>query len=155
MVEAELCGLTGEHRLRRVDILHDVGASLVPTIDLGQVEGAFVQGMGWLTCEELVWDDQGRLRTPGPSTYKIPAAGDVPREFRVALLQRAPQDEVIHGSKAVGEPPFMLALGVVGALRQAVASFGPRAVSLSLPATPEALLRAIEDQRAGGREAAK
>jgi len=155
VVEAQLCGLTGEHRLRRVDILHDVGASLVPSIDLGQVEGAFVQGMGWLTCEELVWDDQGRLRTPGPSTYKIPAAGDVPREFRVALLERAPQDEVIHGSKAVGEPPFMLALGVVGALRQAVAAFGPRAVSLSLPATPEALLRAIEDQRAGGREAAK
>lgn len=145
--EVELCGLTGEHRLRRVDILHDVGRSLVPTIDRGQVEGGFVQGLGWLTCEELVWDARGRLLTYGPSTYKIPAIGDCPEDFRVTLLERADQDNTIHGSKAVGEPPFMLALSVVAALRHAVAAFGPGEVQLQIPCTPEALLRAIVEQQ--------
>jgi len=145
--EVEINGLTGEHRLRRVDILHDVGASLVPTIDLGQVEGGFVQGVGWLTCEEVLVTDHGYPVTVGPSTYKIPAIGDVPLDFRVALLPRAPQPGVIHGSKAVGEPPFMLAIGVVHALRHAIAGFGARQVELRLPATPEAILRAVEDQR--------
>jgi xanthine dehydrogenase large subunit len=147
--EVELSGLTGEHRLRRVDILHDVGASLVPTIDRGQIEGAFVQGVGWLTCEELRFDEKGYLRTHSPDTYKIPAFGDAPLEFHVRLLERAHQDDVIHGSKAVGEPPFMLALSTVAALRDAVAAFGPkgREVQLSLPATPEALLLAVEAQR--------
>jgi xanthine dehydrogenase large subunit len=148
VVEVELNGLTGEHRLRRVDVLHDVGDSLSPAIDRGQVEGAFVQGYGWLTMEEVIYDGKGRLLTHGPSTYKIPAVGDVPRDFRVRLLERARQEGTIHGSKAVGEPPFMLAIGAVTALRQAVLAFGPgREVELSLPATPEALLRAVTSQR--------
>ncbi len=150
--EVELNGLTGEHRLLRVDILHDVGRSLVPTIDRGQVEGAFIQGAGWLTCEEVLFDGAGRPKTLGPSTYKIPALGDAPADFRVRLLERAPQPGVIHGSKAVGEPPFMLAIGVVTALRHAVAGFGPasREVELAAPCTPEALLRAVERQRTRG-----
>ncbi len=145
--EVEVHALTGEHRLLRVDILHDVGNSLIPTIDRGQIEGGFVQGLGWLTCEEVLWDSKGRLLTHGPSTYKIPAVGDIPTadNFRVKLLSDAAQTSVVHGSKAVGEPPFMLALGVVSALRQAIASWGPpaREVELTLPATPEAILRAI------------
>ncbi|RMG17138.1 MAG: xanthine dehydrogenase molybdopterin binding subunit, partial [Deltaproteobacteria bacterium] len=147
--EVEVSGLTGEHRVLRVDILHDAGASLVPTLDRGQVEGGFVQGMGWLTCEELRWDDEGHLLTCGPSTYKIPAAGDVPEHFEVRLLEHARQPGVIHGSKAVGEPPFMLALSVPCALRDAIAAFGPggREVPLVLPATPENVLRAIEALR--------
>ena len=148
--EVELSGLTGEHRLRRVDILHDVGSSLVPTIDLGQVEGGFIQGLGWLTCEEVLFDDKGYLRTHSPDTYKIPAFGDAPVDFRVKLLEGAPQPDVIHGSKAVGEPPLMLALSAVAALRHAVAAFGrPGAeVELSMPCTPEAILRAVERSRA-------
>jgi xanthine dehydrogenase large subunit len=148
--EVEVSGLTGEHRLRRVDVLHDVGASLVPTIDVGQVEGGFVQGWGWLTVEELKTDERGFLRTHSPDTYKIPAFGDAPADFRVALLENAAQDDVIHGSKAVGEPPFMLALSAVAALRHAVAAFGPpgRAVQLDMPCTPEAVLFAVERQRA-------
>ena len=122
-----------------------MGRSLVPTVDLGQVEGAFVQGLGWLTCEELVWSPEGHLLTHSPSTYKIPAAGDAPLDFRVRLLERAPQDGVIHGSKAVGEPPLMLAIGVVSALRHALGSFARpgQEVQLGLPCTPEAVLRAI------------
>ncbi len=149
VVEVEVSGLTGEHRLRRVDILHDCGSSLSPAIDLGQVEGAFVQGYGWLTCEELLFDDKGYLRTHSPDTYKIPALGDVPEDLRVHLLENAPQDDVVHGSKAVGEPPFMLAIGAVTALRQAIGAFGPanREVQLRLPATPEAILFAVEDAR--------
>lgn len=147
--EVELSGLTGEHRLRRVDILHDVGSSLVPTIDRGQIEGGFIQGVGWLTCEEVRFDEKGFLRTHSPDTYKIPAFGDAPLEFHVALLQNAAQGDVIHGSKAVGEPPLMLALSVVAALRDAVAAFGPkgREVQLPMPCTPEALLFAVEKQK--------
>jgi xanthine dehydrogenase large subunit len=147
--EVEVSGLTGEHRLRRVDILHDAGRSLAPSIDRGQVEGAFVQGVGWLTCEEVVVDPAGRLLTHSPSTYKIPTAGDVPLDFRVSLLERAEQPGVLHGSKAVGEPPLMLALSVVAALRHALAGFAlpGRAVSLRLPATPEAVLLAVEAVR--------
>ncbi len=151
VLEVELCGFTGEHRLQRVDILLDVGDSLVPTIDIGQVEGAFIQGLGWLTCEELVWDKAGQLRTHSPDTYKVPAIGEAPPDFRVALLQSAPQPDVVHGSKAVGEPPFMLAIGILGALRQAVQAYGdaPRSdLQVKIPCTPEAVLRAIEDQRA-------
>jgi xanthine dehydrogenase large subunit len=149
VVEVEVSGLTGEHRVRRVDILHDVGHSLVPTIDRGQVEGGFIQGVGWLTCEEVLFDTKGRLITHSPDTYKIPAVGDAPEDFRVALLQHAPQHDVIHGSKAVGEPPFMLAIGVVTALRHAIAGFGPprTEVPLASPATPEAILRAVESVR--------
>jgi xanthine dehydrogenase large subunit len=147
--EVELSGLTGEHRLRRVDILHDVGRSLIPTIDRGQIEGGFVQGVGWLTCEEVRFDAKGFLTTHSPDTYKIPACGDAPTDFRVALLENAPQDGVIHGSKAVGEPPLMLALSVVAALRHAVSAFGVpgRAVELDMPCTPEALLFAVERAR--------
>ncbi|MEM7158317.1 MAG: xanthine dehydrogenase molybdopterin binding subunit [Myxococcota bacterium] len=145
--EVEVNGLTGEHRVCRVDILHDVGTSLVPSIDRGQVEGGFVQGMGWLTCEEVLTTADGHPITLGPSTYKIPAIGDVPLDFRVELLPRAPQPGVIHGSKAVGEPPFMLSIGVVTALRHAIGGFGPGEVELALPATPEAILRAVEAQK--------
>ncbi len=153
VVEVEVSGLTGEHRVRRVDILHDVGTSLVPSIDRGQVEGGFIQGLGWLTCEEVLFDSKGRLLTHSPDTYKIPAVGDAPEDFRVSLLERAPQDDTIHGSKAVGEPPFMLAIGAVTALRQAVAAFGPprTPVELASPATPEAILRAVEQARAAPR----
>ncbi|MCR9160338.1 MAG: xanthine dehydrogenase molybdopterin binding subunit [Nannocystaceae bacterium] len=147
--EVEVNGLTGEHRMLRADILHDVGTSLVPTIDRGQVEGGFVQGVGWLTCEEVLFADDGRPLTTGPSTYKIPAFGDAPLDFRVDLLPKAPQPGVVHGSKAVGEPPFMLAIGAVTALRDAIAAFGEAEVVLSLPATPEAILRAVEHVRAG------
>lgn len=147
--EVEVSGLTGEHRLRRVDVLHDVGASLVPTIDKGQIEGGFVQGWGWLTCEELRFDEKGFLRTHSPDTYKIPAFGDAPVDFRVALLADASQDATIHGSKAVGEPPLMLALSTVAALRDAVSAFGPKGqeVALSIPCTPEAVLFAVEAAR--------
>jgi xanthine dehydrogenase large subunit len=149
VVEVELSGLTGEHRVRRVDVLHDVGASLVPSIDVGQVEGGFIQGLGWLTSEEVLFDGQGRLVTHSPDTYKIPAVGDAPEDFHVRLLERAPQEDTVHGSKAVGEPPFMLALGVVTALRHAVSAFGRvgEPVTLASPATPEALLRAVDRAR--------
>ncbi len=147
--EVEVCGLTGQHRVVRVDILHDVGDSLIPTIDRGQVEGGFVQGMGWLTSEELVFASDGALLTHGPSTYKIPSAGDAPVDFRVELLPDAPADGVVHGSKAVGEPPFLLAIAVPHALRHAIAAFGPggREIELALPATPESVLRAVEAAR--------
>ncbi len=143
-------GYTGEWSLERVDIVHDVGDSLNPTIDLGQIEGGFVQGMGWLTMEELVWDEAGRNRTVEPSTYKIPTTGEVPDAFHVRLLDRAAQDGVIYGSKAVGEPPFMLAISVREAIRDAVAAFGdaPPRVELAAPSTPEAILDAIDRVRA-------
>jgi len=143
--EVEVDGFTGQNVVRRVDILHDVGDSLSPTIDRGQVEGGFVQGMGWLTREELRWSDAGKLTTRGLSTYKIPGADDMPRDFRVTLLPRATEDGVVHGSKAVGEPPLMLAISVREALRDAVAAFAPEhkgAVELAAPSTPEAVWRA-------------
>ncbi|MFI4983552.1 MAG: molybdopterin cofactor-binding domain-containing protein, partial [Nevskiales bacterium] len=112
--EVAIDTLTGESRLLRVDILHDVGRSLNPAIDIGQVEGGFLQGMGWLTSEELWWDDGGRLKTHAPSTYKIPAAGDWPEKFDVRLLEESPNPEdTIFRSKAVGEPPLMLAISVL------------------------------------------
>jgi len=138
--------LTGESRLLRVDILHDAGHSLNPAIDIGQIEGGFLQGAGWLTSEKLWWDGKGRLRTHAPSTYKIPTAYDWPAAANVRLLEDAPNPEAtIHRSKAVGEPPLMLAISVFHALRDAVASCGPpgAAVELEAPATPEALLWAI------------
>jgi xanthine dehydrogenase large subunit len=146
--EVEVDGFTGTFKLRQVDIVHDVGESLNPLIDQGQIEGAFVQGMGWLTMEELVWDSQGRLRTDAPSTYKIPTISEIPKQFTVHLLTRAAQDGVIYSSKAVGEPPFMLAMSVREAIRDAVAAFGlADFVPLAAPATPEATLRAIEHVR--------
>ncbi|MBB2167750.1 xanthine dehydrogenase molybdopterin binding subunit [Gluconacetobacter aggeris] len=143
--------LTGEMRIERVDILHDAGQSLNPAIDIGQVEGAFVQGAGWLTTEELVWDETGRLRTHAPSTYKIPACSDRPRLFNVALLERAPnREETIFRSKAVGEPPFVHGVAVLHAISDALASLdGYRSCpGLDAPATPEAILRAAERMRA-------
>jgi xanthine dehydrogenase large subunit len=137
--------MTGEMRVDRVDILHDVGRSLNPAIDIGQIEGGFVQGMGWLTTEELVYDEQGRLRTHAPSTYKIPTASDVPADFRVNLYQSpGNREETIYRSKAVGEPPLMLPISVWSAIMNAVASLKPGAIpKLDVPATPEAIMRAI------------
>lgn len=135
--------LTGENRILRADILHDAGTSLNPAIDIGQIEGGYVQGAGWLTTEELVWDDSGRLRTHAPSTYKIPACADRPRIFNVALWPEANREETIYRSKAVGEPPLMLANSVLMALSAACAACGPHYPDLRAPATPEAILAAI------------
>ncbi len=146
--EVEVDGFTGAHRLRRVDILQDVGRSLHEGVDRGQIEGGFIQGMGWLTCEELRWDKEGRLLTHAPSTYKIPAFGDTPPDFRVNLLTDAAEEKVIGGSKAVGEPPFMLAMSVREALRDAVGAFGNGGrVELPSPATGEAIFLASQQQR--------
>lgn len=143
--------LTGEYRVERVDICHDVGRSLNPAIDLGQIEGGFIQGMGWLTSEELAWDDEGRLTTLGPATYKIPSIGDTPTAFSVELLPDSPNAEAtVFRSKAVGEPPLMLAISVWSALRDAVASLADYRVHppLDTPATPERVLMACEALRA-------
>jgi xanthine dehydrogenase large subunit len=146
--EVAIDTLTGENRVLRVDILHDVGRSINPAIDIGQIEGGFVQGMGWLTTEELVWDARGRLATHAPSTYKIPATGDVPAHLKVALWPEPNREDNVFGSKAVGEPPFMLAISVWEALRDAVARARPGTgpVRMDAPATPERVLRAL-----GGR----
>jgi xanthine dehydrogenase large subunit len=147
VAEVAIDTLTGESRLLRVDILHDVGRSLNPAIDRGQVEGGFLQGVGWLTSEELWWDAKGVLGTHAPSTYKIPTARDWPAASEVRLLENSPNaEDTIFRSKAVGEPPLMLAIAVFHALRDAVASCGaPGAlVPLDAPATPEAILRAVE-----------
>ena len=146
VAEVEVDGYTGMSRVRRVDIVHDVGNSLNPGIDRGQIEGGFVQGMGWLTSEELKWDPKGRLLTHSASTYQIPAISDTPMEFNVTLLSNAAQRNTIHGSKAVGEPPLMLALAVREALRDAVGSFGAPGgpVALASPATGEAVWAAIQ-----------
>ena len=138
--------LTGEHRVLRVDILHDCGNSLNPAIDRGQIEGAFVQGTGWLTTEELWWDKSGHLKTHAPSTYKIPSCSDIPTDFRVDILSgRANEEKTIYRSKAVGEPPLMLALSVFYAIRDAIATGANPKPVLNAPATPEAVLRAFED----------
>jgi len=144
--------LTGETQLLRVDILHDAGRSLNPAIDLGQVEGGFLQGVGWLTSEELWWNEQGELRTHAPSTYKIPTARDWPSHWSVELLEGRPNsEETIYRSKAVGEPPLMLAISTLMAIRDAIASCGSdRALpDLTAPATPEAVLRCLENVDAG------
>ena len=155
--EVEVDGFTGAYRTRRVDIVHDVGDSLSPLVDLGQIEGGFVQGMGWLTLEDLRWDEsdgpgRGRLTTQSASTYKLPSFSELPDEFNVALLEHAHEDGVVYGSKAVGEPPLMLAFAVREALREAVGAFGPPGTSVDLasPATPEAVFWAIERARSAG-----
>jgi xanthine dehydrogenase large subunit len=136
--------LTGESRVLKVDILHDVGTSLNPALDVGQIEGGFVQGMGWLTTEELVWDARGRLATHAPSTYKIPTAGDVPAHFKVDFWPEPNREDNVFGSKAVGEPPFMLAISVWEALRDAVAAArNPGPVQMDAPATAERVLGAV------------
>ena len=148
--EVTIDTLTGEMRVDRVDVLHDVGRSLNPAVDIGQIEGGFVQGMGWLTTEELVFDGKGRLATHAPSTYKIPCASDVPADFRVKLYESAGNPaETIYRSKAVGEPPLMLPISVWCAVYDAVASLKPGAVPrLEAPATAEAILRAVDGMRA-------
>jgi xanthine dehydrogenase molybdopterin-binding subunit B len=147
--EVEVDGYSGMKRVLRVDILHDVGDSLNPGVDRGQIEGAFVQGMGWLTGEELKWDQKGRLLSHSASTYQIPSIGDAPLAFHVELLKDAHQDGVIHGSKAVGEPPLMLAISVREAIRDAIASFGDKGglVALEAPATHEAIFASIAARR--------
>ena len=142
--EVEIDGFTGMHHVRRVDILHDVGDSLNPAIDRGQIEGGFVQGMGWLTAEELKWNEAGRLLTHSASTYSIPTFSDAPLDFRVSLLTEAKQPNTIHGSKAVGEPPLMLAISVREAIRDAVRGFaGDGDFHLPSPCTAEAVKQVI------------
>jgi xanthine dehydrogenase large subunit len=154
--EVELDGFTGAYHLRRVDIVHDVGDSLSPLVDLGQIEGGFVQGAGWLTLEDLHWDEsdgpyRGRLTTQAASTYKLPSFSEMPDVFNVTLLANATEEGAVYGSKAVGEPPLMLAFSVREALRQAAAAFGPPGTSVDLtsPATPEAVYWAVEQARKG------
>lgn len=152
--EVEVSRFDGSYTLRRVDIVHDVGDSLSPLIDLGQIEGGFVQGAGWLTLEDLRWDDsdkpsRGRLATQAASTYKIPSFSEMPEVFNVALLEKAHEEGAVYGSKAVGEPPLMLAFSVREALREAVGAFGApgTVVELASPATPEAVFWALEAVR--------
>jgi xanthine dehydrogenase large subunit len=154
--EVEVDGFTGAYTLRRVDIVHDVGDSLSPLIDIGQIEGGFVQGAGWLTLEDLRWDEstgdrRGRLATQAASTYKLPSFSEMPEVFNVRLLEKAHEDGAVYGSKAVGEPPLMLAFSVREALRHAAAAFGPPGTSVDLPspATPEAVYWALERARGG------
>src|SRR5690606_31025255 len=137
--EVEVDGFTGQFAVRRVDILHDVGDSISPKVDLGQIEGGFIQGLGWLTSEELLWADDGRLLTRGASTYKLPTLGECPEQLNIELLPMATEPSVIKGSKAVGEPPLMLAISVREALRAAIAAFAEapiEAVELACPSTP-------------------
>ena len=157
--EVEVDGFTGAYTVRRVDIVHDVGDSLSPLIDLGQIEGGFVQGAGWLTLEDLRWDEgdgpgRGRLSTQAASTYKLPSFSEMPPDFRVTLLDRAHEEGAVYGSKAVGEPPLMLAFSVREALREAAAAFGPAGTSVDLasPATPEAVWWALTEARRGHDE---
>ncbi len=156
--EVEVDGFSGAYTLRRVDIVHDVGDSLSPLIDIGQIEGGFVQGTGWLTLEDLRWDEsdgphRGRLATQAASTYKLPSFSEMPAEFNVTLLEKAHEDGAVYGSKAVGEPPLMLAFSVREALRQAAAAFGPAGTSVDLPspATPEAVYWALDRARSAVR----
>jgi xanthine dehydrogenase large subunit len=146
--EVEVDGFTGEYRFLRTDILEDVGDSVSPLIDVGQIEGGFIQGLGWLTLEELLWDAEGRVATAGASTYKLPSWTELPEVFQVAFLERATEPGVVMGSKAVGEPPLMLAISVREALRDAIAAFGAGGVvELDSPATPERVYWAIERAR--------
>jgi xanthine dehydrogenase molybdopterin binding subunit/xanthine dehydrogenase small subunit len=147
VAEVEVDGYSGMHRILRVDIVHDVGDSLNPGVDRGQIEGAFVQGVGWLTREELLWDKKGKLLTHSASTYQIPAISDAPLEMNVTLLPHASTgDKTVHGSKAVGEPPFMLAFAAREAIRDAIAQFGEPGgeIPLASPATHEAIFKSIQ-----------
>jgi xanthine dehydrogenase large subunit len=150
--EVEVDRFTGDYRVRRVDILQDVGESLSPVVDRGQVEGGFIQGMGWLTLEELLWDEHGRLATAGASTYKLPSWSEMPEDFRVSFLRDARQERVVFGSKAVGEPPLMLAISVREALRDAVAAFGHGdVVTFDSPATRERIFFSVQRVRLRAR----
>ncbi|GAA5155207.1 xanthine dehydrogenase molybdopterin binding subunit [Microbacterium pseudoresistens] len=155
--EVEVDEFTGAYRVRRVDIVHDVGDSLSPMLDIGQIEGAYVQGLGWLTLEELRWDEsdgphRGRLQTQSASTYKLPSFSEMPEQFHVRLFENAREDGAVYGSKAVGEPPFMLPFSAREAIRQAVGEFGPKGheVILGSPATPEAVFWAVQAAQQAG-----
>lgn len=143
VTEVVIDSLTGENRILRADLLHDVGASLNPGLDIGQIEGGYVQGAGWLTTEELMWDDKGHLRTHAPSTYKIPACSDRPDVFNVALWEGENREDTVYRSKAVGEPPLMLGISVYAALCDAVQACGTTYADLQTPATAEAILAAV------------
>jgi xanthine dehydrogenase large subunit len=149
--EVSIDTLTGEYKVDRVDILHDVGVSLNPGIDRGQIEGGFIQGMGWLTTEDLKWDDAGKLTSNNLATYKIPAIGDTPEVFNVELFEKPNQEDSIYHSKAVGEPPFMLAISVWCALKDALSSLTNYQVDpeLSTPATPERVLACVNSINKG------
>ncbi len=148
VTEVVIDTLTGENRILRTDILHDVGKSLNPALDIGQIEGAYVQGAGWLTTEELVWDDKGKLWTHAPSTYKIPACSDRPKEFNVALWERGENvEDTIYKSKAVGEPPFNLGISAFMALSDAVASCGDAYPDMDAPATSERVLKTVDMEK--------
>jgi xanthine dehydrogenase large subunit len=147
--EVEVDGFTGDCRVLRTDILQDVGDSISPTVDRGQTEGGFIQGAGWLTTEELLWDDQGRVATSSASTYKLPSWSEMPEVFEVNFLTRATQPNVVMGSKAIGEPPLMLAISVREAIRDAVGAFGDGGVvTFDSPATPERIFFAVQRVRA-------
>ena len=153
--EVEVDSFTGDFRLLRADLLEDAGDSLATVIDRGQIEGGFIQGLGWLTIEELLWDDKGRLASAGASTYKLPSWSELPEVFNVAFLERAAEPGVIFGSKAVGEPPLMLAISVREAIRDAIAAFGYGGpVHIDSPATPERIFFAIREQKAAREIAA-
>jgi xanthine dehydrogenase large subunit len=146
--EVEVDAFTGQYRLLRTDIVQDAGDSISPIIDRGQIEGGFIQGVGWLTLEELLWDAKGRLATAGASTYKLPSWSEVPDVFNVEFLEGATQPAVVMGSKAIGEPPLMLAISVREALRDAVAAFGGGSdVTFDSPATPERIFFAVQAAR--------
>ena len=147
VTEVVIDTLTGENRILRADLLHDAGSSLNPALDIGQVEGAYVQGAGWLTTEELVWDDNGNLRTHAPSTYKIPACSDRPDVFNVALYENENAEDTIYRSKAVGEPPFMLGISALMALSDAVGACGSSYPDLDAPATAERVYMATQKVR--------
>lgn len=154
--EVEVDGFTGETRILRVDILQDVGDSSSPVVDRGQVEGGFMQGLGWLTIEELLWDQDGRVATNGASTYKLPSWSEVPQDFRVTFLSRATESGVIFGSKAVGEPPLMLAISAREAIRDAIAAYGSAdPIALNSPATPERVFWAVQRAKATLSQAAE
>ena len=146
---------TGEWKLLRADALYDAGQSLNPALDIGQVEGAFIQGMGWLTTEELWWNKDGKLMTHAPSTYKIPGISDCPQDFRVNLFKNRNVEDSIHRSKAVGEPPLLLPFSVFFAIRDAIASVGGKRFNppLNAPATSEAILKSVDAARAMARAA--
>ena len=149
----EIDAFTGEYRLLRTDILQDAGDPVSPTVDRGQIEGGFIQGAGWLTLEELVWDEHGRLATAGASTYKLPSWSELPEVFSVSFLPHAAEPGAIFGGKAVGEPPLMLAISVREAIRDAVAAFGTGGVvTFASPATPERVFFAVR-RAAAEREA--
>ena len=147
LTEVVIDTLTGENRVLRADVIHDAGASLNPALDVGQVEGGYVQGAGWLTTEELIWDGKGRLRTHAPSTYKIPATSDRPDVFNVSLWDAPNPAQTVYRSKAVGEPPFMLGISALMALSDAVAACGDAYPALDAPATPERILAAVDRVR--------